>query len=190
MEIISNFVDFIDFNSEVKVGDFIVNTTQGLGVCTVITDLSVDRKLIDNRNKDSIILRPKNIDSYLIWEIWDAFREKCKSSNINFSLALFKRLQFDSKTLFENIKSRNTLRALVFFPTSEEIKEIITESESEADAIEELCARQPRLISRDDAIAILNYKWADCIKESINKLNQKYKESCKVVLDQLSFSSQ
>ncbi len=190
MENISDFVEFIDFNSEVKVGDFIVNTTQGLGVCTVVTDLSVDKKMIDNRNKDSIILRPKNIDSYLIWDIWDAFREKCKETNTSFSLDLFKRLQFDSKVFFEKIKIRNKLRALVFFPISEEVKEIITSVETEEEAIKELCLQQPRLISRENAEAILNFKWADCIKENNYRLNKEYKDSCQIVLDLLSFSSQ
>ena len=190
MENISDFVEFIDFNSEVKVGDFIVNTIQGLGVCTVVTDLSVDKKMIDNRNKDSIILRPKNIDSYLIWDIWDAFREKCKETNTRFSLDLFKRLQFDSEELFDIIKKRNNHRALIFFALSDEIKEIITESENEEDAIENLCAFEPRLISKDDAQAILNFRWANCIKHYMNNTNERYKALCWATLNQLSFSSQ
>ena len=183
MESILDFADFIELNSDVKVGDFILNN--GLGA--VITDLSTDKKIIDNRNKDSIVIRPKQISSYLLWEIWDAFKEKCQQNNAVVSLDLFKRLRFDSKTLFSAIKQRNTIRALVFFSNSQAEREIIADSANEQEAIKNLCVSQPRLISQDDAKAILNVKNSDLLKEKVQELTNRYNDARQAVLGQLQF---
>lgn len=182
MERFLDYVEIVDLHSELKVNDFCKINGTGF----IYDEYFQDRENSKLRDDKSVVLRSKCISPYGLWDIYDLYREKCNEQGVKENIELLKSLSFDYSEFYETLKERNVLRALVFVALSDEVYEIIENSKTQTEAIEQLCYQIPRFITEKEAKVILNTK-RGIIEENFHRNMKEFKLKNQKCMSLLTF---